>query len=206
MMKEFDINKYKMLKNELKQRYIDEKLGNQQSYESQAKLLKPIIDTTRETSKNLEQKIDDDRQNLNNVLIPFTNQIMRANDQREAIQAMPFYTSDILEDEHRESTPKKDILIINLDKDLNETDIENLQDLSLPLPSEAYRNNEIDQTLQKVKTENQRIGQYLRDDSKKTEVEKKIYKSRKETLQKYKDKLKKVVAGSELVAKDQKIK
>ena len=131
MMKEFDIDKYKKVKDEVKQMFLNEKLGNQQSYESQAKLFKPIIDTTREASKNLEQKLEqtiaDDRQNFNKVLVPLTNQLIRANDQRETIQAMPFYTSDTVEEEeYRESTPKKSTIIVNLDKDLNTTDIENL--------------------------------------------------------------------------------
>ena len=134
MMKEFDLNKYVQLKKELKQRDIDEKFGTQHDYESQAKLFKPIIDTT----KNLKQTIVDNKQNLTDILVPFTNQLMRANDQREELQAAPFYTSDLPEVEYRESTPKKSIKIIDLDKDLNETDRENLDDLSLLLPSEVY--------------------------------------------------------------------
>ena len=57
-MTEFDIKKYKKVKDEVKQMFLNEKLGNQQSYESQAKLFKLIIDTTREASKNLEQKLE----------------------------------------------------------------------------------------------------------------------------------------------------
>ena len=56
MMKEFDINKYKKVNKEVKQMFLNEKLGNQQSYESQAKQFKPIIDTTRESRQNLEKK------------------------------------------------------------------------------------------------------------------------------------------------------
>src|SRR5437870_8887518 len=145
MMKKIDINRYKKAKNDAKQMFLNEKLGNQQSYESQAKLFKPIIDTTKEASKNLEQKLEqtiaDDRQNLNNVLVPLTNQLMRANDQREAIQAMPFYTSDILEEEekYRESTPKKNVIKIDLDKDLNTTDIENLDLLNVDLDKDKKK-------------------------------------------------------------------
>ena len=191
----FDINRYKQAKNEVKQMFLNEKLGNQQSYESQAKLFKPLIDTTRETTKTLEQKIGDNNQNLSNVLVPFTNQLIRANDQREAIQAMPFYTSDILEDEYRESTPKKDILTVNLDKNLNETDRENLEDLSLLLPSEVYESNEIKQTLDKIKSKNKSIGQYLGVNSKKSDAEKEVYKSQKITLEKYKNILTKDQSG-----------
>ena len=101
MMREFDVKKYKMLKNELKQRYLDEKLGKQQSYESQAKLFKPIIDTAKETSKELQQQIVDDRTNLNNVLVPITNQLIEASNDRAAIKAMPFYDSDIQQERFR---------------------------------------------------------------------------------------------------------
>ena len=138
MMKEFDINKYVQLKKELRQRDIDDKFGTQHHYESQSKLYKPINESTMETTKNLKQTIVDNKQNLTDILVPFTNQLMRANDQREELQAAPFYTSDLPEVEYRESTPKKSIKIIDLDKDLNETDRENLDDLSLLLPSEVY--------------------------------------------------------------------
>ena len=191
MMKEFDINRYKKATNEAKKMFRNEKLGNQQSYAHQEKLFKPIIDTTRETTKNLEQKIVDNRQNFNDILVPFTNQLMRANDQREAIQSMPFYTSDIVE-----STPKKDIKIINLDKNLNDTDLDNLQELELPLPSEVYKNNEIEETLLEIQTKNRKLGQFLRVDSTKTERERIIYESQKDTLKKYKGILQSTKEGS----------
>jgi hypothetical protein len=206
MMKEFDTNEYTKVKNEVKQMFLNEMLGKQQYYTNQEKLFQPIIDTTRETTKNLEQKIVDNRQNLNDILVPFTNQLMRANDQREAIQAMPFYTSDIPEVGYRESTPKKDALIVNLDKGLNETDRENLEDLSLPLPSEVYNNKKIKLILDSIATENRKIGQFLGAGSKKTEVEKTMYESQKKTLEKYRDILIKTKAGSELIGEGYKKK
>ena len=190
MMKEFDIKDYKKVTNEVKEMFLNERLGNQQSYAHQEKLFKPLIDTT----KSLEQKIVDDKQNLSNILVPFTDQIMRANDQREAIQAMPFYTSDIVE-----STPKREIKIINLDKKLNDTDRDNLLELSLPLPSEVYDNNEIEQTLVDIAQKNRKLGQFLRVDSTKTERERIIYESQKDTLKKYKDILKSTKEGSKLL-------
>ena len=105
-----------MLKNELK--HLVEKLGKQQSYESQAKLFKPIIDTAKETSKELQQQIVDNRTNLNNVLVPFTNQLIEASNDRAAIKAMPFYDSDIQQERFMESIPKRDTsgMVIDLDK------------------------------------------------------------------------------------------
>ena len=181
--------------------FLSEKFSNQQLYTDQEKLFKPILDTTRETTKNLEQKIVDNRQNFNDILVPFTNQLMRANDQREAIQEMPFYTSDIPEASYRESTPKKGTLIVNLDKDLDETDVDNFEDLSLPLPSQVYEDNFIPHILERITTQNIKIGQHLGDGKtgKKTDAAEKIVnESRKKTLAKYRDILKKAKVDSEL--------
>lgn len=187
-MREFDVKKYKMLKNELKQRYLDEKLGKQQSYESQAKLFKPIIDTAKETSKELQQQIVDDRTNLNNVLVPIANQLIQASNDRAAIEAMPFYDSDIQQERFMESTPKRDTsgMVIDLDKMLSDTDRENLQDMSLPLPSEVINQGNYDSVLEKIKSLNRQCGYHTGIASKKTEEEKEIYKSRRETLDMYK--------------------
>ena len=173
-MREFDVKKYKMLKNELKQRYLDEKLGKQQSYESQAKLFKPIIDTAKETSKELQQQIVDNRTNLNNVLVPITNQLIEASNDRAAIKAMPFYDSDIQQERFMESTPKRDTsgMVIDLDKMLSDTDRENLQDMSLPLPSEVINQGNYDSVLEKIKTLNRQCGYHTGIASKETEEEK----------------------------------
>ena len=196
MMKKFDINDYTKSRKEVEEMYLNDKLGNQQSYADQQRFFGPLIDTAKTTTNTLAEKIVDDKQSLQNILGPFTEQLMRANDQREAIQDMPFYDSLIAE-----STPKKErpIMIVNLDKELNETDLENLQDLSLPLPSEVYEDGKIDQTLKKIATENRQLGQYLRVDSKKSTTERRMYESRKKTLETYKDILISVSKGSKLI-------
>lgn len=179
-MKEFDITEYSKLKKELKQRDIDEKLGNQHSYESQAKLFKPLIDTT----KNLGQKIVDGRQHLADVLGPITNQLMRANDQRE----LPFFTADYPEIEAvPQSTPKRDTagIVIDLNRMLSDSDRENLQDMSLPLPSEVIKQGTYDSVLERIKILNRQYGQHTGKRSKKDKREKAIYISRMETLKMY---------------------
>lgn len=187
-MREFDVKKYKMLKNELKQRYLDEKLGKQQSYESQSTLFKPIIDTAKETSKDLQQQIVDDRTNLNNILVPIANQLIQATNDRAAIEAMPFYDSNIQQDRYLESTPKRDTsgVVIDLDKLLSDTDRDNLQDMSLPLPSEVIKQGDYELVLGRIKTFNREYGQYTGKTSKKDEKEKEMYKSRRDTLEMYK--------------------
>ena len=47
---------------------------------------------------------------------------------------------------------------VDLDAGLNETDRENLEDMELELPSRVFKNKLIEETLEKIKTENRSIG------------------------------------------------
>ena len=55
---------------------------------------------------------------------------------------------------------RKDIIKVNLDEQSDQQDIDNLNDMKLPLPSKVYETDTISQTLLKVKTHNRSIGQY----------------------------------------------
>ena len=81
---------------------------------------------------------------------------------------------------------------VDLDKDLNETDIENLQDMSLEKPSKVFQlskdpdNKIFEDIFKKIKSTNASHAQLVRPDNKKrTEQEKEIYRSQNETLKKY---------------------
>ena len=97
------------------------------------------------------------------------------------------------------SSPKQEYIKINLDADLNETDIENLQDMSFDLPSVVFKNKEIEETLNKIKTENRSIGQKLGKNAK--DNEKQIYISRKKTLDVYKQKILGLEGAKQFVGK-----
>ena len=56
---------------------------------------------------------------------------------------------------------RKDIIKVNLNAHSNQQDIDNLNDMKLPLPSKVYETDIISQTLQSVKSHNKSIGQYL---------------------------------------------
>jgi hypothetical protein len=66
---------------------------------------------------------------------------------------------------------------------------ENLQEMNLDLPSEVYERDNIDIALKKITAMNRSLGQHLGANSKKTEQEKEMYQSRKETLQLYEKKI-----------------
>ena len=189
MKQTFDVAKFKQARDEAKRYFEVQKTGDQSLYIDQTKLFQPLIDTTRETSKAIQEKIGTDHKELENALVPFTAQLRRRNEQVEALQNLPFYTQEI--EPVGQSTPKKkeDILTYNLDKMLNETDKENLQDMSLELPSKVMGNENFEQVLSTVERLNRRYGQFTGKASTKDQKEQEIYKSRIHTLEKYKQSL-----------------
>ena len=199
MIKEFNVKDYERVKNNVKNMFIEQKLGSQQSYLDQSKLFKPITDTTKEVTKNLENKITSERENFNTTMIPMFNELTRANDQREALLQLPYYSTEIPESSTiKTSTPKRKDVIIDLDQDFNETDRENLQDLSLPLPSEVYQSNELDKYWKQATTEMRSLAQFTGKRSKRTDIEKEMYESKKNTVTKYKQRLKGIIDAEKL--------
>ena len=196
MLKKFDSTTYSKVKNEVKNMFRDEKVGKQQTYESQSELFKPIINTTKETM----QSIVNEKQNLNNILALRDNQQRLA--LRDVIQEMSGL-SDVFS-EPKESTPitQRNVPRVDLNRGFDETDIENLQDLSLPLPNEAFTNiDEISEIIREVTQKIKGLAQEFREDriSKKTEKEKKIYESQRDTLDKYKKRLKYIQESRQVV-------
>ena len=182
MTNEF-IKRYKEQRDRLRRQFESERLGEQSLFVDQSKLFKPLIEMQKETSKAIQDKIVASQ---DNALIPFVRELQRRNDQVEALQNLPFYTQEI----EAQSTPKKkdSVLLYDLDKVLNETDVENLQDMSLDLPSKVMEKENFETVLDAIETLNRKYGQFTGKSSKKAPQEQEIYKSM-ETLKKYKETL-----------------
>lgn len=176
----FNINDFVKQREILRKRFEAEKTGEQEQYLDQSKLFKPIIDSHKE----MENKFVSTQDATSNAVVPYLQELQRRNDLLETSQNLPFYHAPL---EH--STPSKEV---NFDQMLNTTDRENLQDLSLNLPSEVYNTKTYAETLDKIKTENRRLGQYLKSNSKATEKQRDIHQSQKVTLEKYKNLIKKL--------------
>src|SRR5437867_1275625 len=75
---------------------------------------------------------------------------------------LPFYNDFPRIENVPQSTPKKDVsnIVIDLDKMLSETDRGNLQDMSLPLPSEVIKQGNYEFVLEQLKTLNRQCGQF----------------------------------------------
>src|SRR5271170_5340517 len=195
MSKEF-IEKYVSQKKQLKQYFEREKTGDQTLYTDQAKLLQPLINSQKETSKTIKDKIVTGQEALSNALVPLVQELQKRNDQVEALQSLPFYNIPEIEGVPQSTpkvTPQKEQpQYINVDLDgelLDQTHQENLQDMKLDLPSEVQKKGSYESGIQEIHTKDRQIGQFLRKDSKKTDGEREVYKSQKITLELYQNKI-----------------
>ena len=145
----------------------------------------------KETSKSIQDKIVAGQDATSNALIPFTRELQRRNDQVETLQNLPFYNLPPEIENAPQSTPIKApvVTVIDFDKGLDKTQREDLQDMSFDLPSVVFQKDSVEETLKKIETKNRQLGQYLREDSKKNEEEKLVYKSQQDTLKIYRESL-----------------
>ena len=97
---------------------------------------------------------------------------------------------------------RKDIIRVDFDSQLDDSDLYNLKTLKLCKPSEVFNSNTIAETLDLIKTHNRAIGQKLGKGTaskKLTALQKGEIESQRETLKKYSDILETTEAGKKLV-------
>ena len=172
-----DIGEYKRVKESLKDRFGSERTGDQDLFREQTKILQPLINTQQQTVKAIQDSQDVNSTAISNALLPIVREL-----ERKEQSDQPFYREQL--PAIAEASP--DIKIVDFDANLNETDRENLQDMSFELPTVVFKNKTVEETLEKIKTENRSIGQKLAKTTKLKSQELAVYQSRKETLQTYK--------------------
>ena len=77
--------------------------------------------------------------------------------------------------------------------------------MGLDLPSEVQKQENFNEIFKRIKSKNAEIGQYLGTTSKKPEKEKEIYRSQKETLRLYKEKIIGLVEAKNLLKNQVKV-
>ena len=214
-----DVSEYKRLKQTLRDRFESEKTGDQTLFEEQTKKYKPLLSSQKELSKTMQDVADQIVESQNEgqaalqPLLPLLQNMQRA---QIAAPGQPGQlTLPVSVSPSQYATPqtsltgqasgqdsishipipvgpassRKDIIKVNLDEQLDKNDIDNLNDMKLPLPSKVYQNDNISETLSKIKTHNKSIGQYLGigPASKSISKDAKVsLESQRATLQKYK--------------------
>ena len=228
-----DVSEYKRLKQTLRDRFESEKTGDQSLLEKQTKKYKPLLTSQQEISKTMQDvanqivESQSEGQAAMQPLLPLLQNIQRAQlaapgqpgQQALAMAMSPSQyatpqTSLTGQASGQDSishipipigpaSSRKDIIKVNLDEGLDQHDIDNLNDMKLPLPSKVYQNDVVSETLSKIKTHNKSIGQYLGigPSSKSISKEAKIsLESQKNTLKKYKTLIENTESAKKLIS------
>ena len=220
------------MKQTLRDRFNNERTGDQNLFEEQTKKYKPLLTSQQEISKTMQdaaQQIvesQNEGQTALQPLLPLLQNIQRtqiapqiAAPRRQlpslasAISTPSNYaapqtslpgkdTKTHIPQPIAPASSRRDPIEVDLDEGFDRQDVDNLTELNLPLPSEVYNSNTITQTLEKIKTCNKSIGQYLGTgpSSKKISNAKKLkLESQRDTLKKYKDRLENTEASKKLL-------
>src|SRR5271165_215435 len=175
-----DISEYKRLKDALRNRFENERTGDQDLFREQTKNFQPLINTQQQTVKAIKDSQNVNSTAISNAMLPVVRELERRG-QADLLMEQPFYSEDL----PAIAQPSPDILKVDLDAKLNETDRENLEDMSFNLPSVVFKSKTVEDVLEQIKTENRSIGQKL---GKKTVLkppELEMYESQKNTLKTY---------------------
>jgi hypothetical protein len=174
-----DMDEFKRIKEALRNKFEAERTGEQHLFVEQSKLLQPLIEPLIATQQHTVNAIRD-------------TAIMGEPVARRSLGSPPL---------EPRALPDSALIKVDLDSGLDDIDIQNLQDMNFELPSEVFENQQIEETLNKIKTENRSIGQKLGKGSDATDKEKEIYRSWKETLSTYKQKIQGLEGAKQFVGK-----
>ena len=225
-----DVSEYKRLKQTLRDRFESEKTGDQSLLEEQTKKYKPLLTSQQEISKTMQDVANQNsrkserRTSCNAAFVTAITEYAKSTNSSSRTTrttsvsygyvSITVRHSSNVPDGHASSqdstshipvpvSSRKDVIKVNLDKGLDQHDIDNLNDMKLPLPSKVYQNNVISETLSKIKTHNKSIGQYLGigPSSKSISKEAKIsLESQRATLKKYKDLIHNTESAKKLIS------
>ena len=211
--------KYVEQRERLRKQFLEERVGDQELYDKREKLFKPIIESQKETSKDIQDKIVKNVESMSNVLVPLTTELKRRTDNEEVLQNLPFYHSPLELGNVPQSTPKQKDIIVDLDGELlNETHRENLDLMNLALggiktksdeslinlelPSEVQKNKTFGSTISSISKMKSSLGQKVKEsNTKRSEAEKGMFRSQQKTLEIYERKIKKLQASEEFIVK-----
>src|SRR6266581_9063512 len=156
------MDEFKRVKESLKNRFDSERSGEEVFQREQTKAFEPLINIQKEISKATQDKITSVEEARNNALVPLVQVMQRRNDQIDMLASQPFYQQQQLPD-----IPEEEILEdirIDLDKNFNDSDIQNLNDMSYQLPSILFENKSteevkdaLEETLANLKTKESSI-------------------------------------------------
>src|SRR5271165_505898 len=112
-----DITEYKRLKQTLRDRFENERTGDQELFREQTKILQPLINTQQQTVKAIKDSQDVSSKAITNALLPVVRELERR-EPTDLLMEQPFYREEL----PAIAQQSPDILKVDLDANLNETD------------------------------------------------------------------------------------
>ena len=91
------IRKYKEQRDDLRNMFESQKTGEQNLFRAQSKVFKPVIESQKEFGNTALKPLYEKLTASQDLLIPFTRELQRRNDQVEALQNLPFYSAREIE-------------------------------------------------------------------------------------------------------------
>ena len=195
MKNTFDIDKYIQLKKDVKQHYNDIKLGEQNLYENQSNLFKPLSDITTAQSKEIQDKLVSNQDAFHNVIVPFTSNIEKRIEQLENLQSLPYYQIEEPEPKVTPSAPR--IVQLNFDEDFTDAEKGFLKSQNLDMPSTVYEKQTPTKALDKIKTCNLSLGQSKRYGK----ITDEDYRKNKAIIKKYEERINQIRQGLKIPSK-----
>ena len=176
-----DVSEYKRLKQTLRDRFESEKTGDQTLFGEQTEKYKPLLSSQKDLSTTIQDVANQivDSQNEGQAalqpLLPLLQNMQRAQLAAPGQLALAALQTTISPSQY--ATPqtslagqpsgqdlisriplpiapvssRRDIMKVNLDEQLDQQDLNNLNDMKLPLPSKVYETDTIAHTLSKRK-------------------------------------------------------
>src|SRR5271157_2712157 len=120
-----DTAEYKRVKKALTDRFENERTGDQDLFREQTKILQPLINTQQQTVKAIKDSQDVSSKAITNALLPVVRELEKR-EQTDLLMEQPFYREE-LPAIAQLAHASPDILKVDLDANLNQTDLENLE-------------------------------------------------------------------------------
>ena len=184
-----DVSEYKRLKQTLRDRFDSERTGDQNLFEEQTKKYKPLLTSQQEISNAMQDATKQIVQSQNEgqtalqPLLPSLQNIQRTQIAQQIAaprRQLPSLPSAIMTPSNY-ATPqasssgqdlktthipvpvsaRKDIMRVDFDSQLDDSDLYNLKTSKLLKPSEVFNSNTISETFDSIKTHNRAIGKKL---------------------------------------------
>src|SRR5271155_2174733 len=89
-----DISEYKRLNETLKNRFENERTGDQDLFREQTKILQPLINTQQQMVKAIKDTQDASSTAISNALVPIVRELERRK-QAELLMEQPFYRAEV---------------------------------------------------------------------------------------------------------------